>query len=54
MCSYKRCHSDDNISRLRKCLANVKWKEVIDNVDANQDHDTLINKLEELYRVSKN
>ena len=49
MYSYKRCHSDDNISRLKKCLADVKWEEVLDNVDANQDYDTFINKFEELY-----
>ena len=49
MCSYKRCHSEDNISRLWKCLANVKWDEILDNVDANQDYDTFINKFEELY-----
>ena len=28
MYSYKRCHSDVNISRLKKCLANVNWEEV--------------------------
>ena len=49
MYSYKRCHSDDNIFRLRNCLANVKWEEVLDNVDANQDYDTFKNKFEELY-----
>ena len=48
MCSYKRCHSGDNISRLRKCLANVKCEEVLDNVDTNEDYDTFINKSEEL------
>ena len=44
MCSCKRCPSNDNISSLRKFLANVKWEEVLDNVDANQDYDTFINK----------
>ena len=42
MCSYKRCHSDDNKSRLRKCIANVNRAEVLDNVYANQDYDTFL------------
>ena len=49
MCSYKRCYSDDNISRLKKCLANVTWEKVLANVDADQDYDTFISKVEELY-----
>ena len=50
MRTYKQCHSDDNIQieEMPSWLC-VKWEEVLDNVDANQDYDTFINKFEELY-----
>ena len=32
---YKRCHSDDNLSKFKQCLSNVRWGEVFDDIDVN-------------------
>ena len=46
---YKRCHSDDNISKFKQCLSSVRWGEVLDDIDVNQDYNTFVTKFQELY-----
>ena len=46
---YKRCHSDDNKSKFKQCLSNVRWGEVLDDIDVNQDYNTFVTKFQELY-----
>ena len=46
---YKRCHSDDNISMFKQRLSNVRWGEVLDDIDVNQDYNTFVTKFQELY-----
>ena len=46
---YKRCHSDDNISKFKQSLSNVRWVEVLDDVDVNQDYNIFVTKFQELY-----
>ena len=46
---YKRCHSDDNISKFKQCLSSVRWGEVLDDIDVNQDYNMFVNKFQQLY-----
>ena len=46
---YKRCHSDDNISKFKQCLSSVRWGEVLDDIDVNQDYNVFVNKFQQLY-----
>ncbi len=51
-CSYKRCYSDDNISKFKNNLSKVNWNEVLDNIDAEHDYNVFVNKFQELYDES--
>ena len=48
-CSYKRCYSNDNITKFKKCLSEVKWSEVLDQIDANNDYNMFVNKFQEIH-----
>ena len=38
-----------NISKCKQCLSNVRWGEVLDDIDVNQDYNTFVTKFQELY-----
>ena len=39
---YRRVHSDDNISKLKKKLSDVKWQEILDNTNVDSDYDKFL------------
>ena len=47
--TYKRNHSEDNVSRFRQKLSGVKWNEILDGIDANSDYNQFVNRFNELY-----
>ena len=46
---YKRNHSDGNVSNLKQRLSNVKWNEILDNNDVNDDYDKLVDTFNTIY-----
>ena len=46
---YKRNHSVDNINKFKKRLSEVKWQEILDNNDANDDYNTFIEQFNKVY-----
>ena len=42
----KRNHCDDNINKFKKRLSDVKWKEVLNNNDANDDYNKCVDTFE--------
>ena len=46
---YKRNHSVDNINKFKKRLSEVKWQEILDNNDANDDYNTFIEQFDKVY-----
>ena len=40
--TYKRIHSDTNIANFQQRLSDVKWQEILDNNDADADHNKFI------------
>ena len=43
--TYKRIHSDANIAKFQQRLSDVKWQEILDNNDANDDYNKFIETL---------
>ena len=39
---YKRNHCNTNIDKLKQRLSKVKWHELLDNINVNDDYDDLI------------
>ena len=46
---FKRNHCDVNIKTFEKRLSEVKWQEVLDNNDVNDDYDKFIERFNEIY-----
>ena len=46
---YKRVHSDDNISRFKNQLSKVKWEEVLENTNVDDDYDTFLKHFQNIY-----
>ena len=46
---YKRHHSDDNIDKFKQRLSDVKWQEVLNNNDANDDYNKFDETFEFIY-----
>ena len=46
---YKRHHSDDNIDKFKYRLSDVKWQEVLNNNDANDDYNKFVETFEIVY-----
>ena len=46
---YKRNHSTDNMNKLKKSLSEIKWQEILDNNDANDDYNTFIKQFNKVY-----
>ena len=46
---YKRVYNDDNVSKFKKCLSEVKWEELLDNINAEDDYTKFVNKFLDLY-----
>ena len=46
---YKRNHSDDNIDKCKQRLSDVKWQEVLNNIDANDDYNKFVETFEIIY-----
>ena len=47
--TYKRIHTDDNIAKLKQRLIDVKWQEILDNNNANDDYNKFIETFDTLY-----
>ena len=47
--TYKRIHSDGNIAKFQQKLSDVKWQEILDNNDANDDYNKFIEIFDTLY-----
>ena len=47
--TYKRIHTDDNIAKLKQRLIDVKWQEILDNINANDDYNKFIETFDTLY-----
>ena len=59
--TYKRIHTDDNIAKLKQRLIDVKWQEILDNNNANDDYnkfnetfDTVYNECVPLKKCTNN
>ena len=46
---YKRFHNDDNIGKLKTCLSKIKWAEILDKVNVDDDYNTFISKFQDVY-----
>jgi len=46
---YKRNHTNDNITNLKQKLSGVKWKEILDNNNADDDYNTFLKTFNTLY-----
>ena len=46
---YKRLHNDITVLRFKKCLSEVKWGEILQNVNAEDDYNKFIKKFQNLY-----
>ena len=47
--SYKRNHCNTNIDKLKQRLSKVKWHELLDNINVNDDYDKFIATFNTLY-----
>ena len=47
--TYKRIHTDDNIAKFKQRLIDVKWQEILDNNNANDDYNKFIETFDTLY-----
>ena len=48
-CFYKRLYNDDNVLKLKKYLSELKWEELFDNINAEDDYSKFVTKFQELY-----
>jgi hypothetical protein len=46
---FKRFYNDDNISKFKERLAKVKWEEVLDNNNTEDDYNKFIKNFQCLY-----
>ena len=46
---FKRKHSNENVNRLKQRLSDVKWQEILDNRDVNDDYNKFIETFNMLY-----
>ena len=46
---YKRNHCDDNINKFKQRLSDVKWQDVLNNNDANDDYNKFVETYEIIY-----
>ena len=47
--TYKRINSDANIAKFQQRLSDVKWQEILDNNDADDDYNKFIETFDTLY-----
>ena len=50
--TYKRNHCDVNLNKFKKRLSEIKWQELLDNNDVNDDYDKFTERFNELYDES--
>ena len=47
--TYKRIHTDGNIAKFKQRLIDVKWQDILDNNNANDDYNKFIETFDTLY-----
>ena len=47
--TYKRIYTDDNITKFKQRLIDVKWQEILDNNNADDDYNKFIETFDTLY-----
>ena len=47
--TYKRNHTNDNIANLKQRLSNVKWQEILDNNNVDDDYNTFFETFNTVY-----
>ena len=50
--TYERNHCNVNLNKFKKRLSEIKWQELLDNNDVNDDYDKFIERFNEIYDES--